>query len=149
VGFEAGDLVTDRSRWFWPAVVVGWSVMAVGAIGVAGEGRDVPPFAFARWIVGIALVHDLVLVPICLAVGVLLQRALRSPWRGIAGTTLLVAAVTVLFAWPYVMGWGRLRSNPSIHPREYGRGLTQLLATIALGAVVAAGVTVVRRARDH
>src|SRR4051794_26822152 len=102
------------SKLFWPGVVIGWAIIGVGLVGVAGEGRDVPAVPFARWIIGLALVHDLVLVPFVLALGVLLRRTLAQPWRGLIGGALLVAGPILLFAWPYVEGWGRSRANSSI-----------------------------------
>jgi hypothetical protein len=130
---------------FWPGVAVGWSLIAVGVIGVAGEGRDVPVAAFGRWVVGLALVHDLVVAPLVVVLGFGLARGLRAPWRAIVGATLIVTGPIVLFAWPYVEGWGRSSANPSIQPRDYGRGLAVLLASIAAtGAAVAVGAAVGR-----
>lgn len=137
------------AKLFWPSVVVGWLLIGVGIVGVAGEGRDVPVAAFARWVIGLVLVHDLVVVPLVLVVGALLRRAFPAPWRAAAAGALVVAGPVVLFAWPYVAGWGRSRSNPSIQPRDYGDGLVVLLAVIAVATVaVGVGVGVARRRRE-
>lgn len=135
------------AKLFWPGVVAGWLLIGIGLVGIAGEGRDVPIDGFGRWVVGLALVHDLVLVPIVVAVGVGLARALQPPWRAIAGATLIVAGPIVLFAWPYVAGWGRSAANPSIQPRDYGSGVVTLLAAIGVAAAALVLAEVVRRAR--
>lgn len=132
---------------FWTAAAVGWALIAVGLVGIAHEGRDVPVAAFGRWVVGLALLHDLVLVPVVMAIGVALARLVRPPWRSIVGAALIVAGPTVLFAWPYVAGWGRARSNPSVQPRDYPQGLAVLLASIGAAATLLALMQVVRRAR--
>lgn len=141
--------MTQTPKLFWPAVIVGWGIIAVGIVGVLGEGRDVPPFQLASWIVGLALLHDLVLVPIVVAVGFGLGRLLPPPWRSVAGGALVVAGPVVLFAWPYVQRWGISSSNPSIQPRDYTHGLVVVLAVIAAASVLAAVTLVVQRARTH
>jgi hypothetical protein len=135
------------AKLFWPGVVVGWSLIAVGLVGIAGEGRDVPVGAFGRWIVGPALVHDLVVAPAVILIGVVVARLLRPPWRSIAAAALIVAGPVVLFAWPYVAGWGRSGANASVQPRDYGFGLAVLLAAVGATAVLLALIEVVRRAR--
>lgn len=132
---------------FWPAVAVGWSVALVGIVGILGEGRDVPVAAFVRWIVGAAVVHDLVLVPVVLAVGVALARFVGAPWRAEAGAALVVAGPVLLFAWPFVAGWGRSASNRSVQPRAYGAGLVTILAIVAIVTVAVGVIEKVRRGR--
>ena len=135
------------SKLFWLGVVVGWALIAVGLVGIAGEGRDVPVTAFGRWVVGLALVHDLVVAPAVILIGVVLARLVPPPWRSIAGAALIIAGPVVLFAWPYVAGWGRSDANASIQPRDYPFGLAVLLAVIGAAAVLLALIEVVRRAR--
>lgn len=138
-----------RGRLFWPAASIGWTLMAVGFAGVAGESRDVPPLALGRWVVGLALLHDLAVAPLVLGAGALLHRLVRARWRWSVSATFVAAAPVVLFAWPFVAGWGRSRANPSIQPRDYGDGLVVVLAVLALAGAVAAAVDAVtsRRAR--
>ena len=133
-------------RSFWPAVAIGWASITVGVVGVLGEGRDVPVAAFGRWVLGLAVLHDVVVVPIVLAAGVVIARVLRPPWRAAVSAALVVAGPVVLFAWPFVAGWGRSASNPSIQPRSYGSGLVTVLAVVAVVFVVA-GLAAGRRAR--
>lgn len=133
------------SRLFWPAVAVGWAVMAVGVVGIAGEGRDVPPVAFARWTVGLVVVHDLLVAPAVILVASAVRRLVPPPWRSVLTGALVLGGVVLLFAWPYVQGWGTSSSNASIQPRDYERGLAIVLAVIAGAGVAAAGLVTVRR----
>lgn len=136
----------DRTpRLFWPGVVIGWTLIALGAVGVAGEGRDVPPATFTRWVIGLAVVHDLVLVPLVMVVGWGLRRWTSGPLRSMVSMVLVVGGVTVLFAWPYVQGWGASRTNTTIQPRSYGTGLAVLLVAITGAAVLVALLGAVRR----
>jgi hypothetical protein len=135
------------SKVFWPGVVVGWAVIAVGLVGVASEGRDVPVVAFGRWVIGLALIHDLVLVPVVLAIGIGIGRVVPGRWRAHLGVVLVVAGPVLLLAWPFAMGWGASRSNPTILPRDYRSGLLVLLAVIVGVGAVLSVATPARRAR--
>jgi hypothetical protein len=122
-----------------PFVVVGWGLMAVGALAVVRSDGSVPPLAFGRWLVGLAVVHDLVVAPVVFVVGFLLHKAPLPAARATVVRALVVIAIVVLFSWPLVAGWGRAPANPSIQPRDYGDGLAWVLAAVIL--VVAAPAT--------
>lgn len=150
VGREAGDggpataPARDYPRAFWPAVVVGWALMAVGAAGLAGWiGHFAGPVPWLRagaWVVGVALVHDLVVAPLACLAGVVTARLLPRPYRGPVVGALLVAAVVTAVAVPGLRGWGRLAGNPSVQPLNYATGLGTVLAVVAAGALVVAAV---------
>jgi hypothetical protein len=124
----------------WPVVggaVVGIGLASVGVVSLLQEPHDTHPMVTVRWIVGLALAHDLVLVPLVLAVGACVHRLPRSSRGWIAGG-LLVSGALALVAWPEVRGYGRAPGNPSILPRNYGRGLVvTLVATWAVTAMLA------------
>jgi hypothetical protein len=112
----------------WPVVVgvvTGVALASVGVVSLLRESADTHPGAVVRWVIGLAIVHDLVLVPIVLVIGVGLRRWAPKAWVAAA---LLVSGVVTLVAWPFVRGYGRLANNPSILPRNYGRGLAIVLA---------------------
>jgi hypothetical protein len=98
----------------------------------------------ALWLVGGAVVHDLVLAPAVLAAGWAVARFVPPGARGPAQTGLVVSAVLTAFALPFVLGFGERADNPSFLPRNYGAGLLVLL-----GLTWAAVVTwaLVRRSR--
>jgi hypothetical protein len=121
-----------RSRWFWPAVVVGWGLIAVGVVGVLGEGRDVPVSAFTRWVVGVGIAHDLLFVPLVALGAVVLAWLIPARFRPPVTMLLLLAGFVSLFAVPLVAGWGRRASNPSIQPRDYESGLVVVLVAVVV-----------------
>jgi hypothetical protein len=132
--------------------VVGWGCIAVGVVGVLGEGRDVPPGAFARWVVGIGVAHDLLFVPVVAAAGVVLAWAVPAHVRPTVTSLLLITGFVALFAAPLVAGWGRAASNPSIQPRDYTSGLAAVLgvvAVIVVGSRAAAALTTTVRRRGR
>ena len=133
------------SRLFWPGVVVGWGVIAVGVSSVWRHRADVEPAAFVTWMLVVLFAHDLLLVPVVLAVGVTLTKLVHGRRRAALQAALVVAALVVLFAWPYLRGWGRVPSNPSIQPRDYAAGVVWTLAALAVFALSVAGVARARR----
>ncbi len=96
---------------------------------------------------GGALVHDLVLVPLVLVAGWVLHRVVRAgPTRSVLTWCLATSGVLALVAWPFVRGYGRQASNPSLLARDYARGLAVYIAAVwAVGAVVLVAETVRRR----
>lgn len=131
--------MTDQPRW--PVVTgaaVGAAIASVGVVSLLQESHDTHPAVVVRWVVGLAVVHDLVLVPFVLAVGTAVHRFVPATTRAVVAGGLLVSGVLVLVAWPLVRGYGRSAGNPSILPRDYGTGLAVALATTwAVAAVLA------------
>jgi multisubunit Na+/H+ antiporter MnhC subunit len=138
------QLVDERPGPFaWMAIVVGWAVMAVAVAGAIGDERLQGLGSWATWIVGAALVHDLVVLPAVLAVGWLLTRWVPTPWRVPMRTALVVAAVLTATVWPIARRWGARADNPSIVPLPVARNLTWIVVALfvtalGLGAVSAA-----------
>lgn len=131
-------------RWFWPALVIGGTVSLYGMVRVAQSFVDTP--AFVRWVVGLAILHDLVVAPVAAIVGWVAYRVLPRWAAHVVVPALAVAAITTLFAWPLVRGYG-VRPSPSHLPRDYGAGLTVILVLIAAVTVGASIRATVRRRR--
>lgn len=98
----------------------------------------------SRWVVlfvGAIATHDAVLVPLVLAVGYGVSRLGPARLRPVIQGGLICSALVVLFAFPFVRGYGAMPTNPTILPRDYTRGLLIVLAvvwvvTAAMAAVV-------------
>lgn len=131
-------------RWFWPALVVGGAVSLYGTVRIAESFVDTP--TFVRWLIGLALVHDLVVAPAVAVVGWVAHRLLPAWAARIVVPALAVAAVVTLFAWPLVRGYGA-RPSPSHLPRDYVDGLTVILVLVAVAAAGALVTAAVRRRR--
>ena len=136
---------------FWVTAAIGWLIIANGIRGVVVNRIDTRPASLTRFVVGGALVHDLVVAPLVLLAGILLARTLRGrrPLRAVVQAAAIVSALVVLFAYPLVRGYGRASGNPTSLPRNYGAGLAVIVGVVwavALG-VVALGWVRQRTAR--
>ncbi|MFF8378427.1 hypothetical protein ACF07V_20130 [Streptomyces sp. NPDC015661] len=119
------------------AGALGLALIGIGAWRVA-EQRD--PLGVLVWLGGALVLHDAILAPLVLAVGLLLVG--RSD-RGVLRGALVVAGSLVLVTLPLLVRPGE-PPNPSALPLPYGRNLVLVLAAVA---VVAAAVILVRRRR--
>ena len=123
---------------FWIGLVLGWGVMLYGLMGLLEHQRQTHPVVAAKWFVGAALVHDLVLAPVVFALGWVITRFVSSSVRPFVQGALFVSSVIALYSFPSVRGYGRLSNNPSILPNNYAHGLVLTLAFVWAGAAVLA-----------
>jgi hypothetical protein len=118
--------------------------MAYGVRGVLVDAADTHPGELARWIVGAAVVHDLVLVPLVAVTAWGLRRLVPGRWWGPVRVGLVVTGTLCLVAAPVVAGFGQDPGNPSLLPRDYPAGLVTAVAVVWL-AVAAWLAAVTRR----
>lgn len=124
-------------------------VLLVGA-GLSGYGGYLLfaggwPQSALTWFVGGVVLHDALLVPLTLLVGVLLLRVVPGTYRGLAQGALVVSAVLTLALLPLMSGRGRTASNLSQQPLPYTRNLLLVL----LGVWLVTGAVALRRARQR
>jgi hypothetical protein len=125
--------VADRERpglGFWIGLAFGAPVMLYGAYELVQQVGWPRTFDVAKWLGGGLLLHDLVLVPIVLAVvwaiGRVSSPVLRNPLRaGVLGSALIVAV-----GWPALRGYGNKPDNATIHPLDYGTSVLTALAVV-------------------
>ena len=134
--------MSDQPRWpIVAGAVVGGALGADGVVSLLAQSRDTHPIVVVRWVVGLAVAHDLLLVPFVLVIGVAVRRFPPVALRPFLAGGLLVSGAVTLVAWPFVRGYGRRADNPSILPRNYAHGLALTLVavwlTTALVALVA------------
>ena len=130
---------SPRGRFFWPLVVVGWGIMTGGVLGLLRNGGRTHPPELATWLVGSAVVHDALIAPAVLAVGLLVARLAPVRVRRFLQAGLAITGMLVLATFPFVGGFGKRPGNPSALPLDYGRGLLVVLCSVWL--VVAALAT--------
>ncbi|MFC8507299.1 hypothetical protein ACFU3J_08050 [Streptomyces sp. NPDC057411] len=126
---------------------------ALGALGVALVGlgawlvaAEPDPLGVLAWLVGALVLHDGILAPLVLAVGLLLVGRRR---RGLLRGALLVAGSVVLVTLPLLVRPGA-PPNPSALPLPYGRNLLIVLAAVAVVTGVSIAVARGReRGRGH
>lgn len=137
-----------RSHLFWPAVLAGWAVMIWALLGLLHQRRDTNPAALGRLFLGLDLLHDLLLAPIVVGVGLIMRRLVPRRARAAVQAALLCSGVLVLVSAPSVRGYGRRRANPSILPNNYGHGLLVVLAGVwAVAALTVLGAAIIRHFR--
>lgn len=114
---------------FSPWTIAGIGIMAFGVFGLFLDSADTRPDRWVRWFVGGALVHDLIVAPIVIGVGLLVAlvpRRFQGPVQG----ALISSAIVGITAFPFVGGFGRRSDNPSALPNDYAAGLLWVLAVI-------------------
>ncbi len=136
VGLGDDTVDDDRPRGavFWVAAGVGWVVMAFGVWGLFDNEGNTKPALLVRWVLGTLLVHDLLIVPVVIAVGALVGWLLPPRWRGPVRGALALSALAVLFSYPLWRGFGRRPGDPSALPLDYADSLLVVLAVIWVGA---------------
>ncbi|MEX0171098.1 hypothetical protein [Streptomyces sp. LMG1-1-1.1] len=117
---------------------VGLALMGLGAWLTAGEPE---PLGVLVWLAGALVLHDGILAPLVLGVGLLLVGRSR---RGLLRGASVVAGSVLLVTLPLLVRPGA-PANPSVLPLPYGRNLAIVLAAVA---VVTGVLYLVRRRRD-
>jgi hypothetical protein len=143
----APDPGTTSTRGLLVGLVLGTPIIAYGVGGALVDADRTRPAELARWVVGAAVVNDLVLIPVALVVGWGARRLIPASVWPIVRAGLLTTGVLVLVAWPFVRGYGVDPANPSLFPRDYGAGLLRAVAVVWTVALVGAAVTSMARAR--
>ncbi|GGW24071.1 hypothetical protein [Streptomyces xantholiticus] len=118
-------------------MTVGLSLLVTG-----GQFRDV-----ALWLAGAVVLHDLLIAPLVLVIGLLLA---LLPARGLLRGAFVGAGCLTVIALPVLLAPGTPR-NPSVLPLDYPRNWLLSLAAVAAvtGAVLTGRWLSVRWARRN
>ena len=130
----------------WGVIAVGWVVIAVALVAGFTDDRLGGPGSWVVWLLGAAVVHDAILLPAVVLVGVVLARVVPPTWRPAVRAALVVGGIVALTVWPIARRWGARADNPSILPVPVARNLAILLGALAITALVA-GLLSARRSR--
>lgn len=131
----------------WVAIAVGWVVMVVAVVGAVGDDALRGWASWMRWIVGTAVVHDLLVLPLVVGIGWALGRWLPVAFRIPVRTALVVGAVVTITVWPIARRWGARADNPSIVPLPVAENLRTMWLVLAVGAFGVGVLTSVRHRR--
>jgi hypothetical protein len=117
-------------RLFWISAAVGWGVIAYGLRGLLQHHIDTRPANLAKFVVGGALVHDLLFAPVILLLGVFVART--APRRARAGiqAALIISGCLALFSYPLVRNYAKALHNPSSLPHNYAANLALVLGVV-------------------
>lgn len=141
-----GPSGTDApGRGLWVGLALGLPLVAWGVDGAVATGARTHPGELARWVVGAAVVHDLVVLPVVLLVGWALRRLVPEALWPPVRWAVVTSAVLALVAWPFVRGYGVRPTVPSLLDRPYGAGLA--VAVAAVWGVAAAWAVLATRGR--
>lgn len=127
LGFTRGQLI---------GLALGLPLLGYGFRGVLVDARQTHPAELGRWLVGSAILHDLVLVPIVLVASVLVTRMTPRWARPPVLWALATSAIIAIYAWPFVRGYGTDPRVPSLLARNYGAGVAAYVAVVVVIAAV-------------
>jgi hypothetical protein len=120
-------------RGFWIGFALGAPIVAWGLRGAAVNSADVNPVELVAWVGGSAIVHDALLLPMVVGAAVAARRV-TPPWAWPAVRwALATSALLLIVSGPFVAGYGRSASNPTVLTRNYGTGV--LVALVVVGLV--------------
>lgn len=119
----------------WLVIGLGWLVLGVATLGVLRDERLGGSWSWATWVLGAALVHDLVVLPVVLGLGWTLTRLVPATWRTPLRSALIVAGIVTLSVWPIARRWGARADNPSILPLPVARNLAILVTVLVVVAI--------------
>ena len=126
---------------FWLSAAAGWVVIGIGLRGIFEHSLDTRPANLAKFVVGGALLHDLLIAPLILLAAVALARKVPDRARAIVTAALVVTGVVALFSYPLVRAYGLAANNPTSLPHNYA---VNLMVVLGIVWAVAAAVLVVR-----
>ncbi len=111
------------------AAGVGWLVMAFGVWVYDNEGNTKPAL-LVRWVLGTLLVHDLLVVPIVIAVGALVGWLLHLVHEGRSEARSRSRRWSCSSATRCGGDFGRRPGDPSALPLDYANSVLVVLAVI-------------------
>ncbi|MFG2867103.1 hypothetical protein [Streptomyces sp. NPDC048338] len=121
----------------WATGGLGLVLIGIGVWRIAAQPA---PAEVLVWLAGAVVLHDAILAPLVLALGLLL---VGSRDRGLLRGASIVAGSVLLVTLPLLLRPGA-PPNPSALPLPYGRNLVIVLAAVA---VTAGGLLLERRRR--
>lgn len=116
---------------------LGLVATAYGLQLVIGLGSGQPGSVLV-WVVGGVLVHDAVLAPLVVVLGVLAARRTRRWWRTPLVWALVVLGPLTLVAVPVLGRFGAKADNPTLLDRPYWAGYVVVATVVLIVVVVAA-----------
>ncbi|MCB9387146.1 MAG: hypothetical protein H6517_04900 [Microthrixaceae bacterium] len=119
----------------WLFIALGFGVMGTALLGVFREADQADPGNWIPWLVGAAIIHDAIVLPLVLLVGAGFASIGRPGIRVALRWAVAVGAVITLATWPVVRRWGAQPGDPSELPLPAGRNLVVLWAVLLVGAV--------------
>ncbi len=132
-------------RTWWIAVGIGGAIMTWGVWFYLDATSDwARRLDFAKWLIGLALAHDLLFAPIVVTIGWLVTRTVPGSMRAPVQAGLIASGCVLLVALPPLRETANASRNPTIQPLEYS---TATLTVLAVVWTVVGAWTVIRFVR--
>jgi hypothetical protein len=142
------SIAPDYGVRFWVGVVIGWAIIAYGIHSAYRTPIKSRPVYSLEVLVLLALIHDLVVAPAVVGIGLGLRRILPGGIivRVAVGASIVSVIVTA-FTWGEIRGYGKTPSLQSLQLGNYATGLLTVLGVVwGVAAVIAtARVLLARR----
>ena len=129
---------------FWASLAIGWAGIGFGAWSAWSHMGPSARAGFAVFVVGAALVHDVVVAPLAIVIGTVVARRAPRLARATIGGALVVSGTITLAVWPVIRRYGEIADNPSFLPNP--AGWRSLVIVAGIWAVAGARIL---RARRH
>lgn len=123
---------------FWLMFAVGWAIMAFGIKGLIQQPGSVGPDTVGPWLIGSAVVHDFLVAPAVIALGVVIVKLVPGEIRRFVQTGLVISGAVIAVAAPLLIGLGGQAGNASALPHNYRVNVLIVLGVVWLGIVLAA-----------
>ena len=107
-----------------------------------GDADRTQPAELARWIVGAAVVNDALVVPLAMGAAWLARRMTPARAWPPMRSGLLATGVVLLVAWPFVRGYGRDPTIPSLLDRNYAVGVAAAIGATWIAVAVWIAVSI-------
>ncbi|MCC8909617.1 hypothetical protein [Curtobacterium sp. GD1] len=131
-------------------VVVGVLVIAFGAYVLVTTVRPNRIWGLATWLLGAVVLHDAILSPFVVGVGLLLRRTgrtLRAWALVVVQAVVVLGSVLALVVLPEIAAKAHGQKNPTVLPFDYGARLLLVEGALLLVVVVVLVVAARRPAR--
>jgi hypothetical protein len=138
----AGLPETTSRRGLLVGLAVGLPVIAYGVRGLLVDADRTQPAELARWIVGAAVVNDALVVPLAMGAAWLARRMTPARAWPPMRSGLLATGVVLLVAWPFVRGYGRDPTIPSLLDRNYAVGVAAAIGATWIAVAVWIAVSI-------
>ncbi len=127
---------------------IGVAAIAFGGLQVLLNLEAASPFGLAAFLVAVVILDDLVLMPLALAAGWLVGRAVPPAARSSVRVALIVFAGLLLVGLPFALSPSRDGESGTLLTQPYVRNLGVLAAIIATGLALDLVRRRARRARE-
>ena len=137
------------SRTALAGLVLGYAVIAFGAIGLLQHLAFDKVTRVALWVAGADLLHDFVIAPIVCLVGLGIAHWVPTPWRWPIRAAAILSAIVLAVSYPALRGFGRQTApgNATVLPLDYTTAVLTVLSVIWVAALVTGLIATIRGGR--